>query len=219
MFNFIEWSYKTYLERKSVVVVGGSPGAVAPKSSQAEVVVRINSHLKNQGGWCDVLYHTGPPIINSDLVSEFLTSPEFVFLNLVDGGFENRERPWPLYVDFLSELRVNHPTTEVGFFAQGTWGGNNPYGPQYEWLNALHKKYSTKLFTGLVALAHILKFSPSRVEVRGMNMYLDKTGGELVRKVESHELKGNLQFLADCRSDSRVHYDSELTEALSRYGF
>lgn len=221
-FDYVEWSYRTFLQGKAVAIVGGSCEKWESKPEDGiDVTVRINSHVERQGGRCDVLYHTCVPCLDASLVDSIGSLgcyPSFVFLNLIDGDFESKAKLYPQYLDFLCELRSEFPATDVGYFAQGQWLERNPYGPQYEWLNQLHKRYETKLFTGLVALAHILRAAPASVRVFGMNMYTDKTGGKLVSKVESHELEGNLIFLRDVRKDPRVVFDKELTEALRLYG-
>lgn len=218
-FDYTEWSYSNYIADKSVLIVGGSSGAEGwiPSVPEYDVIVRINNHVLNQGGSCHVLYHSSVPSITPYLVNK-IHPAEFVFLNLVDDAFDCGRSSEPLYLDFLSELREESPRTDVGFFAQGEWMDKNPYGQQYEWLNDLHKKYQAKLFTGLVALAHLMRFSPASISVVGMDMYIGQTGGKIVPKIESHELANNLIFLRDARKDPRVIFSDQLTEALKLYG-
>lgn len=223
-FDFVEWEYGKYLKGKRVLLIGGSEEKTDAASTESyDVVIRVNGHLERQGGRCDVMYHTCVPGLTGTLAPK-LKRTSFIFLNLVD---TDCSRQVPVYADFLSQLlflrnrtKSNYPMINVGYFAQGTWLERNPYGSQYEWLNELHQKYNTKFFTGLVALAHVLRFNPANVFVRGMNMYVKETGGKVGGRIESHELEGNLNFLADVREDDdRVVFCEELIKALGRYGY
>lgn len=220
VFNYTEWAYGRFLNNKIVQITGGAdtPGSITPGVGKPHVHVRINGHLVRQGGPCDVLYHTGvgTPDISETLVS-YLGHTGFVFLNAVDGFYEVRTRTEPVYVPFLKTLRQLRPSIEVGYFAQGEWLGQNPYGPSYEWLNDLHKKYNCKFFTGNVALAHIMRFNPAKIFVTGMTMYAEKTQGQRTGKVESHEIEGNLQFLKDASKVQNVIFSNEFKEALDVY--
>lgn len=216
IFNLTENFYREYLEGKSVLLVGGADGPIPQQAF--DVVVRINSHLPRQGGRCDVLYHTGvgTPSINPSLLS-YMPNVKFVFLNSVDGQYEVRNNKYPVYLPFVRSLRELRPKAEIGFFAQGEWMEKNPYGPEQEWLNDLHKKYNCKLFTGLTALAHIMRFNPARIFVTGMTLYVEQTHGAREGKVESHEISGNLAFITDAARDSRVVLSAELRRALDAY--
>lgn len=216
IFDPISHYYANYLKDKTVILVGGSPHLKLPPTPWPQVVVRINDHVMRQKGHCDVLYHSSVPAPHLDLW-DYLSSTAYVFLNLVDEDYHCGAREQPHFYNFLME-GGNNPETQIGFFAQGEWQEKNPYGPEHEWLNDLHKRYDTKFFTGLVALAHIMRFEPAAISVHGMNMYVDQTNGVIVPKIESHGLEGNLTFLRDARKDPRVVFDNELTEALKRYG-
>lgn len=221
-YDFVEDRYGQFLLGKTVMIVGGADGqnSVTPGVGRPDVYVRINGHITRQGGACDVLYHTcvATPDINPSLIS-YLDRVQFVFLNAVDGQYEVRNQPRPAYAPFLTSLRSLKPHVEVGYFAQGEWLNNNPYGPEMEWLNDLHKKFKCKLFTGNVALAHIMRFNPAKIFVTGMTMYAEKTGGSRVGKIESHETEGNLQFLKAASLDKRVVFSDEFKKALMAYEF
>jgi hypothetical protein len=102
LFNYTEWSYRTFLDEKSVVIIGGSEDARIPERGEFDVVVRVNSHVIRQGGRCDVLYHTAIPCLTVDLLESFQNDPAFVFLNLVDSDFESGARAF----SFLSRLSL-----------------------------------------------------------------------------------------------------------------
>lgn len=219
VFDYATHRYAQYLEGKVVAVVGGSD-AVQSLSVRPDIYVRINGHVKRQGGKCNVLYHTccATPDIDSGLIS-YLDGLEFAWLNAVDGNYEVRNKKIPTYYEFLQSLRKVKPSVDFGFFAQGEWLEKNPYGPTLEWLNDLHKKYKCKLLTGNVALAHVMMFNPARIVVTNMTMYSEKTGGSREGKIESHEIEGNLQFLKDASNDPRVTFSAEFLEALRDYKF
>lgn len=222
VFNYTEYRYAQFLKNKTVIIIGGADGqtSIPVGVGMPDVFVRINGHLPRQGGSCHVLYHTGVanPDIHPSLIS-YMDKIEFVFLNSVDGQYEVRNRSEPVYVPFLDALTDLKPKAHVGFFAQGEWLEKNPYGPEQEWLNDLHKKYSCKLFTGNVALAHIMRFQPAKIFVTGMTMYVEKTGGNREGKIESHETEGNLRFLKDASIDPRVVFSEEFKKALNAYKF
>lgn len=222
VFDYTEHCYAKFLHNKTVMIVGGADGqqSIGIGVGKPDVFVRINSHLPRQGGTCHVLYHTciGTPDINPSLIS-YMDKAEFVFLNAVDGDYEVRNKPVPTYVNFLDSLHDIKPHVHVGYFAQGEWMDKNPYGPEMEWLNDLHKKYNCKLFTGNTALAHIMRFKPMKIFVTGFTMYVERTHGSREGKVESHEVEGNLQFLKDASQDPRVIFSDEFKKALVQYGF
>lgn len=221
-YNFVEDRYAQYLANKTVMIVGGADGqnTIAPGVGRPDVFVRINNHITRQGGACDVLYHTcvATPDISPSLIS-YLDRLQFAFLNAVDGQYEVRNQPRPTYVPFVTSLRSIKPHVEIGYFAQGEWMDKNPYGPEMEWLNDLHKKYKCKLFTGNVALAHIMRFEPAKIFVTGMTMYAELTNGVRTGKIESHETEGNLQFLKAASQDKRVVFSDEFKKALTAYEF
>lgn len=217
-FDYTEWAYANYLKDKTILITGGADDFVSEWEND-EVWVRINSHVLRQFGPCDVLYHTcvAEPNIGPELV-EHIAHDGFAFLNLCDSGYEIGRWPAPIFIDFLIELRDRYPQVEIGHFASGTWMEKNPYGPQYEWLNDLHKKYDAKFFTGSIALAHILRFQPRAIHVQGMSLFVEKTGGSRAGKVESHEVEGNVRFMEDCLKDPRVTFSPLLMAALEKYG-
>lgn len=225
-FDYVQYEFEKWVKARDVVLIGGKDNfdtEILNRDNWPEYTVyaRVNSHVERQGGPCDVLYHTviGDPPLRPELLEE----PQYAFLNLVDGDYEAGERHIPYWAQIMQEgnLPYGWPRTksgcEVGFFAQGEWLADNPYGAQYEWLNELHKQYKTKLFTGMVALAHLTQFKPKTVNVFGMDLYVEQTGAERKSMVGSHGMEGNFAFAQDCLQMSNVKYDLPLMNSLTKY--
>lgn len=237
-FDWITRCYGNMLLDRKVVVVGGAANLISLErlarfistdDLEDAVFVQVNGHaLTNPRLPVNVLYHTcvAQPNIDPKFLSslkvlwnDWQQRLDTVFLNLVDGDADMGNREFPLYLDFILALRDLSPRTNIGFFAQGEWEGENPYGWQHEWLNRLHKKFNCKLFTGLLALADVLRYEPSQVFLCGMDLFVDRTEGKLDGFVESHAIRGNVEFVVQAAQDPRVVIDVPLVEALARYGF
>ena len=211
-------TYRDYLKDRSIVIIGGSDAYSCNEIGHYDIVVRINNHWLRQKGRCDVVYTTvllkKPLHVNQLQVPEF--RPHYAMLNLVDTKYEYNQKEVPNYLTF-AEWCQSEQKVKIGFFAQGVWLEQNPYGEQYEWLNLLHHQYDTKFLTGVVALADIIRYSPKRIFVCGMDMYKKEVPpGALFR--ESHGMPGNIQFLKDVQKrDSRVVYDTPLKRGIKQY--
>lgn len=218
-FNYTEWSYRNFIQGKKVLISGGLDSDYDPLlEKEYDVHVRVNSHVLRQGGRCDVLYHTcvADPDIGHEL-AYVISVDGFVFLNHVDGDYEIGNLQSPTYLDFLLELKRLLPQVDVGYFASGEWEEKNPYGPECEWLNQLHKRYKTKFFTGVIALADVMRFEPEALYVQGMNLFVDRTNGNPFSQVESHPMKGIIDFMFEADCLGFVEYSDTLKKALSRY--
>lgn len=209
--------YQRYLQGKSICLVGGDDRIDFSRIHSYDVVVRINNHWLRQKGRCDVLYHTvrGTLDVNELLGHPYLR-PHYLFLNLVDTEYEYEVISAPRYLGLGGWLQSSHGV-RVGFFAQGEWAGETPYGASYDWLNLLHRKYDAKFFTGIVALADLIRFEPREIFVTGMSFFSSEIKpGQYSR--HSHVLRGNYLFLRDAlKNYCSVKYDAPLLEGMAYY--
>jgi hypothetical protein len=207
-------NYIDYLRGKNVLLVGGKSGTKIPVGYN--IVVRVNDHVLFQGGRCDVLYHT---IRSTGLEDMLLLQhpeivPRFAWLNLVDSPYEVGLAARPVYDFFTSHYQALG--AKVGFFAQGEWLHNNPYGEPFEWLNDIHKKHNCKLLTGLVALADLLMHPVKSLKVIGMDLYIDEPK-DVPDYRHSHYIPGQIKFLEDAMKDKRLQLPQGMLAAMAKY--
>lgn len=214
-------TYNQYLCNKSVLLVGGSPQFDIKELNDYDVIIRINDHVIVQGGRCDVLYHTvrGLGLESYKLLFANIV-PCFAWLNVVDGPWESGLNPKRMAQNYEKHFESNG--CKVGYFAQGEWLFWNPYGPEHEWLNALHKRHNCKLLTGLVALAHIMRSKAKSITLTAMDLYTRINANENLPKSRegyrhSHFLPGQVSFLKEAKQDSRVRLPQQLIDAIGFY--
>lgn len=223
-FDFVAHKFSHFVHRRRVLIVGGADNFKYSEKPFVDVHVQINDHFYRRGEQkirVDVLYHT-VETDNEDRTKWAFHSlkmyhPTFLFLNLVDGLYDQGAREQPLWAEYQDRYDLPNDRTTVGYFANGEWDGPCPYGQQYDWLNKANRKYATKLFTGMVALAHVMRARPASIAVCGMDMYVKQTGGDKTATVESHPILGNLRFLRDAVAVG-VEIDKPLENALKIYG-
>lgn len=215
--------YNRYLAGKSVVIVGGASQYFDEKElSSFDVVARTNDHAITQGGKCDVIYHTvrGQGLEKYRLLDTEI-APSFVWLNCVDGPWECGLNPWR-----MAERYDNHFTrwrkSQIGYFTQGEWPYWNPYGPEHEWLNVIHKEHNCKLLTGLVALAHVMRSKAKSIHLACMDLYQFVDANDLSAKSapgyrHSHFLPGQISFLRQAAKDTRVTFCAPLWDSMEYY--
>ena len=212
--------YERFIVGQEVAIIGGSDFPDRERRrltswSWPGRIVRINEHVLRQGGRCDVIYHTTtstPPISSRLFDGDF--RPAWVFLNLVDYEYEGGNREEPLWSSWWHQARKRWPEVRLGHFAQGQWGRQNPYGAEHEWLNEIHNRLDAILLTGVVALAHVLRFRPARVYVTGFDLY-DGAG-----IAGLHDLSKNARFLAELLRTfpETLVYDEPLLDGIRRRG-
>jgi hypothetical protein len=211
--------YSQYLNRKSIAIVGGADNYNPKQLNNYEIIVRINNHWFRQRHQCDVVYNTvkSPNLRVEILLQEPDFNPAFLWLNRIDWSFESGESKIPECDKLANFAKTLKPNIKVGYFAQGTWVDENPYGEEYEWLNSLHKKYDCILLTGLVALAHILYCAVVKeIFVCGMTLYKEENN-DIERFRGIHWLPGNLAYLQSLRNINFIKFDSPLENSLDAY--
>lgn len=215
---FRDTSDEFFLDKKTFLIIGGSDVDLSwaqTKSDDVDVVIRINQHWLRQRGRCDALYHTvrGPNLDFHCLMRDAEFRPQCLMLNLVDSEFSAGITREPQYANMARFARMYR--AKVGYFAQGEWGKENPWGPNYEWLPALHRRFDCKLFTGLVALAHVLRFNPVKVYVAGMTLYAEEEH-DVADWRDSHKLLGNYLFLSEAIRHNCVEVSDVVSTSLDR---
>lgn len=212
-----EAAYAEYVKDRRIFIVGGKDNYYSPgrRIDSSDIIVRTNNHWIRQGGQCDVVYHT---VTSTNLHLDELAkapgfAPDFMFMNRVDWDYEYGESKHRHIDYFLNNY--DNPKTKVGFFTQASWGKPNPYHPVYEWLNIIQERYNAIFFTGLVALAHVLRYNPKQIFLIGMTLFSENETVERFQGV--HWLPGNIDFVKAMRKDPRVILDTPLLEALDIY--
>lgn len=227
MFDYAEHCAAREVRGHDVVIVGGARDESLSELPEDVFFVHVNDHWSKSKFDVHALYHTVVTDHEDFTVELFRTIgthtgviPYYVCLNLVDGDYDAGRRDIPLWAKLLDQSRIDWNLTERCHFANGEWEETNPYGPQYEWLNELNKMYETKLFTGMVALAHVCAYEPRSVLVSGMDMFVEQTGGDRNATVCSHAVAGNLEFLAVMMEvTGTIKLSPMLREAMRRYGY
>lgn len=207
--------YVDFLKGKKVVVVGGGQCRGA-EVERYDVVVRLNDHVLRQGGRCEVIYHTtrSAGLEERLLLQHSEIVPRFIWLNLVDGPWEAGLEPRRTY-EYYAQTFADRGS-QVGYFAQGEWMYDNPYGEEFEWLNTIHKRIGGKLLTGLVAVADIAMHPVASIDVVAMDLYINEAK-RIPDYRDSHYLPAQIKFLEEMKADKRVTLCKPLLAAMAKY--
>lgn len=218
-------TFATKVRGQDVLIIGGA-SEWEYREECGPIHVRINNHGLRQGGPLDVLFHT---CCDSARISELTKrtgsdNSQIVFLSCADTLYEIGRKPRPDFADYLLwNERCGLPAV-VGFFAPGWYEDRNPYGPQHEWLHDIQRRVGGRLFTGLIALAYVLRTEARTIRLTGMDLFID-SATEAVRDgikvqevmIESHLLAANVSFLREAARDGRVSFARSLERAMKDY--
>lgn len=210
---------------KDVSIVGGADEwRHYDDGTDKQFWVRINNHYLRQGGKCDALFHT---VCDTQPILEWRSAyaPEFIFLSCADHAYERGRTQRPMYAEYLDHLDTVLSRPIIGWFAPGWYEKQNPYGPQYEWLHDLQRSVGGRLFTGLIALAYLVRTEAESIHLTGMDLFEDQIGhlrnSVNVRLqdiiVESHLLGANVSFLRSAAKDQRVTFGPALRRSLESW--
>lgn len=196
-------------------------GADSPEINEDhyDLVVRINNHWLRQRGRCEILYHTvkSPHISIMDLAHDEQFQPAFAILNVVDNAAEIGLIPRPTRLQFERWCSQQEPVVQTGAFVQAQYGDCNPYDYSLDWLPQLHQKIGAVLFTGLIGVAHLVRYPVESLMVAGMDFYIGNST-DANRKEGLHHVGGNMGFLTQLmEEDPRVFVDPAVMASITRY--
>jgi len=212
----------------TAILVGGSDSAIDHgelslwmAEGSSHLFCQINNHFWRRGkspGTLDILYHT-TLCTDGNLTPEQLHEVKLYSMFNVVGAEVDPAHHARKLLDYREE---NWSNLNCGAFANGEWAGQSPFGPQMDDVNELNKAYSTKLFTGNIAIYDLLHcVRVKKLYVTGMDLFGEKSRFNSNARVESHELFGNIHFLYNSYSNNkdRMVLSTTLLSALRSYGY
>lgn len=194
---------RTYLYNARVLLVGGADFDPSEyEKEDHDVWVRVNNHYLEQGGRCDVLYTGGCEELD-------LSEAPQVVIECRPLPDELVQRDW---IKFLVEtLNRKYLRYDTHLYQE-----TNPFGPEHEWLNNLHRELDTMPLTGMIAVAHLLSMPIKELELAGFDFY--QRGGVLPSRRDSHGIYPQVEWLAEqCVKDKRLIVDERLGNTLQKF--
>lgn len=196
--------YSDYLYNRCVCIIGGGPDVDMGMINNADVLVFINDHWrKYQNKKCNVLY-CGNAALGLPLFMEHETfNPDWVFLNY--GLLLDNDQP--IQTELLTQA-VN-AGAQVDRFYQVSFQNTNPFGPEYEWCNVLHKRINTMPLTGILAAYHLLMQPVQTLCMTGFSFYA--VDGVIPYERNTHKLWSQIALIKNLADvDSRLVLDPVL---------
>jgi hypothetical protein len=167
---------RSYLYKAKVLLIGGGSFYLQDhyQDEDDRIWIRVNNHYTEQGGPCHILYTSGtqePEELEHHFVIECKPLPE------KDGN------GW----DEATQYYLRYDTH--------TYKETNPFGPEHEWLNNLHRELGTMPLTGMIAVSHLLSMPILELELAGFDFY--SMNGISPRVRDSHEIFPQIEWLAE----------------------
>lgn len=181
-----------------VVLVGGAVQFDAAAVEQADFLVCINAHVPEGRANINALY-TAPGFDTDTGVRV----TDFVAYALGRGGFT------AAWARFAQE----HAAVAVPYCSE-RFAGTCPYGPEFEWGNALGKTMNTFPLTGMLALEHLLSFPVDSVTLTGFTFWSDVCG-YIPHHRDTHDLHPQVAWLRrKMAADARIKLTHESATAI-----
>lgn len=201
-------TYLSYLQNKSVAVVGGHDDINWTAVNSCDVVVRVNSHWLRQRGRIDVLYYSCARDIGLEIIqdNQFVTKPPtWMWLNAAHVLFGKEAGSMPELIDFAEETNI---AWDYYWHAPGDAFTIFPLLKQVSdaraWTRDFANSYRFHPLTGILAVYHLTLAPIRSMYVTGMSLYRDKAGN-LPKNAGMHEIAPQLQYLQDLiQNDDRV---------------
>lgn len=189
---------RSYLYKAKVLLVGGGPFNPEEFIDEGyDVWVRINNHYLIQGGRVDVLYTSGAQDPEEGLEHS-------IVVNCHPVEPTQEASPWESV-----GMRYLRYDTQL-------YQGANPYGPEHEWLNKLHRELDTMPLTGMIAVAHLLSMPIAELELTGFDFY--QRMGIQPHHRDSHLLYPQIEWLGEqCAKDKRILVDEKLGSVVMKF--
>ena len=210
--------YYSYIEGRSVAIVGGDDEIDRTAVNGCSVVVRINNHWQRQRGRCDVLYYSCAKDIGLSIFDDeelYSGGLEWCWLNKThfifgQGGnfFSAKARCADKGV---KQLHYWHAPAELFHLCEPL----KQLKEDERWTMNLSAKHSFHPLSGLVALEHVRQANPWKIYVTGMSLYRTPQG-DLPSHAGAHSIYPQVQYLREIqKTDTRIELSPVLVDALA----
>lgn len=177
---------------KRVAIVGGAPAHESIEDY--DFIVHTNDHWARIGGRVDAVY-SGSPVPPS------VEYPSLKYIAAQKCG--HHFHAW--------KALAQRTETPLVVFDTRRYLAPHPEGPEQQWGNALAMELETKPFTGVAAIAHLLRFPIAELFVTGFTFYFD--GERFPHRIEPHLVRPQMEWLARrAYCDRRIRLDGFLRE-------
>lgn len=192
-------NFNSYINGKTVALVGGSDEIDWQEVNKCEVVARVNGHWMRQGGRCELLYYSCADDLDYEMWQrpDLFEQLEFAMVNRTHqlfGGYASEKTA--LVISKLVEHNIPH---EFYYNAPGhAWDVFRELRNVKDglWSRELSERYDFHPLTGIIALEHLLLSSAASVYVTGMTLY-QQPDGALPADAGRHSIPPQLAYLKD----------------------